>query len=125
MFALVEQRDAESFEPWRWVDERDEDLVSLFVWEAKPDQVVVERVAQPCGGWLRDVEPQPFGAVGCHLYILDEHASADPQMSGGGIGYLLNRTNSSRSKHHFGGVHTSTSNVQDSDTSRCSSQTRC
>ncbi len=76
MFALVEQRDAESFEPWRWVDERDEHLVSLFVWEAKSDQVVVERVAQPCGGWLRDVEPEPFGAVGCHFYFLDEHASA-------------------------------------------------
>jgi hypothetical protein len=52
-FALVKQRDAESFEPWPWVDERDEHLVSLFVWEAKSDQVVVERVAQPCGGWLR------------------------------------------------------------------------
>ena len=112
MFALVEQRDPESFEPWRWVDERDEHLVSLFVWEAKSDQVVVERVTQPCGGWLSDIEPEPFGVVGCHFYFLDEHASADPQMSGGGIGYLLNRTNASRFKHHLGGFTPGTPNVQ-------------
>jgi hypothetical protein len=73
MFALVEQRSAEPFEPCRCVDERNEQLVGLFVWEANPDQVVVERVAQPCGGWLRRVQPEPFGVVGCHFDFLDEH----------------------------------------------------